>query len=180
VSYGIFLLHVVLGLTVAAHGARKLFRVCGGDGLASTREAFAQLGFRAPALITPVAAVAEVSSGLMLAVGLLTPVATLVIAVVMLNAIVTAHWRNGFWSFRNGYEYPFVLWSAAVALGATGGMRFSLDRVLTWDDNISGLWWGVGVLAASLAISTTTLTLGRKPFPHLSAAADNQPAQRAA
>ncbi|MDX6386666.1 MAG: hypothetical protein QOD85_468, partial [Gaiellaceae bacterium] len=31
-----------------------------------------------------------------------------------------------------------------------------------WDDNLSGTWWGVGVLAAAVAISFVTVTVLRK------------------
>jgi hypothetical protein len=44
-----------------------------------------------------------------------------------------------------------ALWTVAVAVAATGPGRFSLDATLGWADNLSGLRWGVGVLAASLA-----------------------------
>ena len=55
-----------------------------------------------------------------------------------------------------------MLWAAAVALAATGPGRFSVDRALGWDDNLSGTWWGVGVLAVSLAGGMLVLATRRK------------------
>ena len=49
-----------------------------------------------------------------------------------------------------------------MAVAATGPGRFSVDRALHWDDNISGLWWGIGVLGASLLLGGLTVTLGRR------------------
>jgi putative oxidoreductase len=52
--------------------------------------------------------------------------------------------------FNAGYEFNLTLWSIAIAVAAIGPGRFSLDRALGLDDNLSGLWWGVGVLTWSL------------------------------
>lgn len=160
-SYAILLLRLVLGLTVAAHGAQKLFGALGGGGPRGSAAFFAALGFRAPLLMALTAGLAEFGGGLLLAVGLLTPLAALAIAVVMLNAIAATHWRNGFWNTNGGYEYNALICAVAVALAVTGGARFSLDALVGWADNISGLWWGVGVAGLSVLVSAITLTLGR-------------------
>ena len=55
----------------------------------------------------------------------------------------------------------FTLATVAVAVAATGPGRFSIDRLIGWDDNISGVWWGAGVAAAALAISFLTVTVLR-------------------
>jgi putative oxidoreductase len=69
----------------------------------------------------------------------------------MVVAIGSVHWKNGFWAGNGGYEYNLVIWTVAVAVAATGPGRFSVDHALGWADNLSGVWWGVGVLAGSLA-----------------------------
>ena len=161
-SYGILVLRLVLGLTMAAHGAQKLFGVFGGSGPRGTARNFERLAFRAPLLMAFGAGLAEFGGGLLFAGGLLTPLAALAIAVVMVNAVVTTHLANGFWSSRGGYEYNLLVWTAAVAVAATGAARFSFDRLLSIDDNISGLWCGVGVAALSIVVSAGTLVLGRR------------------
>ena len=160
-SYGILLLRVVVGLTFAAHGAQKMFGWFGGPGQEGTTGFFQNLGFRAPALMAVLAGLAELS-GLLFAIGLLTPLAALGMSVVMLNAIGTVHWRKGFWVMEGGYEFNVVLLAVALAVTATGPGRFSLDRAIGWDDNISGVWWGVGVAAAAVALTFLTLALGRR------------------
>jgi putative oxidoreductase len=77
----------------------------------------------------------------------------------------SAHWKNGFWSGKGGYEFNLVLWAAVVALAAMGPGRFSIDRLLGWDGDISGLWWGVAVLALSLAGGLLILASRQKPAP---------------
>src|SRR5919109_1312981 len=106
-SYGLLAIRLALGLTVAAHGAQKVFGVFGGHGPRGTGGFFAALGFRAPVLMA--------------------------LAAVMLNAIGTVHWRNGFWTTNGGLEYNFVIWATAIGVAATGPGRFSLDRLIGWD-----------------------------------------------
>ncbi len=160
-SYGLLFLRVVVGATMASHGAQKLFGWFGGGGPRGTAGFFGQLGFRAPIAMAVLAGLAE-TGGLLFAAGLVTPLAALGIAVVMLNAIWTVHWKNGFFNGKGGIEFPLVLFSVAVAVAAIGPGRFSLDNAVHRADNWSGVWWGVGVLVASLVISFVTVTLGRK------------------
>jgi putative oxidoreductase len=156
-SYGLLLLRVVIGGTMFSHGAQKLFGWFGGPGLRGTAGFFESLGWRMPLALAFLAGLAE-ASGLAFALGLLTPLAALGIAVVMLNAILVVHWKNGFFNGNGGIEFPLTLATVAVAVAATGPGRFSIDRLIGWDDNISGVWWGVGIAAAALAISFVTLT----------------------
>ncbi|HEU5159576.1 MAG TPA: DoxX family protein [Streptosporangiaceae bacterium] len=160
-SYGLLALRLVLGLVMAGHGAQKLFGSFGGGGPQGTGGMFGQLRFRAPLVMALVAGLAEFGGGLLLAAGLVTPLAALAIIGVMINAIVTVHWRNGFWSTQGGYEYNLLILVAAAALAATGPGRYSLDALIGWADDISGVWWGVGVLAAAALLSAVTLVLGR-------------------
>ena len=161
---GLLLLRVVAGLTVAAHGAQKLFGWFGGGGPSGTAEGFSSLGFR-PAPVLALAAGLSEAAGVLFALGFLTPLAALAIAVVMLNAIESVHWRNGFFNGNGGYEYNLLLLTVAVSVAAIGPGRFSVDHVLGWDDNLRGVWWGVGVFAAALAISLVTTQLLRRRAP---------------
>ena len=160
-SYGLLLLRVVVGGTMAGHGAQKLLGWFDGPGLDGVKKMLGSFGFRWPALMALGLALTE-CSGLLFALGFLTPLVALGIAVVMLNAVALVHFKNGFWAGKGGYEFNLVLLTAAVAVSATGPGRFSIDRALGWDDNLSGLWWGVGVLGAAALISLLTLNLGRR------------------
>jgi putative oxidoreductase len=160
-SYGLLLLRVVVGGTMFAHGAQKLFGWFGGGGPKATAGFFGQLGFRAPIAMAVLAGVAE-TSGLLFAAGLLTPLAALAISVVMLNAIWTVHWPNGFFNGNGGLEFPLTLLTVAVSVAAIGPGRFSIDNAIHRADNWSGLWWGVGVLVAALGIAFLTVTIGRR------------------
>jgi putative oxidoreductase len=155
-SYGILLLRAVVGLALAAHGSQKLFGWFGGHGLRGTAGFFGQLGFRAPLAMAALAGLAELGGGLLFALGLATPLAAFAIAVVMLNAIWAVHRKNGFWNANGGYEMNLFIVAIAVAVAVTGAGRFSLDHRIGWAGDLSGLWWGVGVLAAALVTLVMT------------------------
>ena len=157
-EYGILLLRLVVGAVFVGHGAQKLFGWFGGGGPSGTAGFFASLGYRAPAALAVVVGLFELGGGLLLAAGLLTPLAALVLSVVMLNAIATVVWPKG---FLGGYELEVTLMAVPLAVTATGAGRLSLDRLLGWEDEISGLPWASAVLAAALVASVVTTTLGR-------------------
>ncbi len=160
-SYGLLLLRAVVGATMFGHGAQKLFGWFDGPGPEGTKGMLAKLGFGGAMPLAILVGLSE-ASGLLLALGLVTPMACLALAVVMLTAIATVHWSKGFWNMAGGYEFPLVVLTVAVAIAATGPGRFSLDRAIGWDENISGVWWGVGVLVAAALITFLTLTVGRR------------------
>jgi len=158
VSYGILLLRVVVGLAFFGHGTQKLFGWFGGYGPQGTGQFFASRGYRAGVLMAVVAGLTEAGGGTLLALGFLTPLAGAMIAVVMLNAIVSVTFKRG---FMLGSELELIYLTIGVTLAATGPQRFSIDRAIGWDDDISGLWWGVAALVAAAVVSFLTLTLGR-------------------
>jgi putative oxidoreductase len=158
VEYGLLLLRLVVGLLFAGHGAQKLFGWFGGGGPQGTAAFFSSLGYRRPAAMAILAGLSELGGGLLLATGLLTPVAAFLLATVMLNAIATVVWPKG---FLGGYEFEVTLMTVAVALAATGPGEISLDDAIGWADNITGIAWASLVLGSAIVVSLITTTLGR-------------------
>jgi putative oxidoreductase len=160
-SVGLLILRLVVGLTLAAHGAQKLLGWFGGYGIAGTGQFLEQLGFRPGRLHAAQAGIVEVVGGLFLAVGLLTPAAAAAVVAVMLVAAVSVHLKGGFFLQGGGYEYTLVLGTAALALAFTGPGAISLDQALgiSW----SGEAWGLGALAAGLIGGAVPLVTRRVP-----------------
>ena len=157
-SYGILLLRLVVGIAFVGHGTQKLFGWFGGYGPKGTGGFFASQGYRAPVLMAVAAGLSEAVGGTLLALGFATPLAGALLATVMINAIASVTFKK---SFMLGSEIEITYLTLAVSLAAIGPGRFSIDRAIGWDDNISGVWWGVAVLGAALVVSILTLTLGR-------------------
>lgn len=160
-ALGLLLLRVVFGLTLAAHGSQKLFGSFGGGGPAGTTTFFRSLGFRAPLLMALIAGLGELAGGLLFALGLLTPLAALILTVVMLNAIGSVHWKKGFFNSAGGYEFNLAILATAVAITAIGPGRYSLDGAIGWAEAISGPWWALAVFVLAALAASVTLTIGR-------------------
>jgi putative oxidoreductase len=127
-SLGLLVLRLVVGLTLAGHGAQKLFGWWGGPGMAGWTQAVTRLRIRPPVPFAWLAALAELGGGLLLALGLLSPLGSLAIVGTMLVAIATVHWPNGFWTSKRGYEYNLTVIASAIALGLAGPGTYSLDQ----------------------------------------------------
>jgi putative oxidoreductase len=160
-SFGLLLLRVVAGLTISAHGLQKLFGWFGGGGIRGTAGFFENVGYRPPLLLAVLAGLGE-AAGLLFAVGFLTPLAALGMTIVMFNAIAVVHWSKGFFNGNGGFEFPLSLATIAIAVAATGPGRFSIDHAIGWDDNISGVWWGVGVAVVAAVVSLLTVATTRR------------------
>src|ERR1700674_2240689 len=129
-SFGLLVLRLVVGLTVAAHGGQKLFGWWGGPGMTGWTQSVTRLRIRPAAPWAWVAALSEFGGGLLLALGLLSPLGSLGIAGAMLVAIATVHWANGFWNGKRGYEFNLTLLGSVAALALTGPGSYSLDQAL--------------------------------------------------
>jgi putative oxidoreductase len=137
---GLFILRVVVGLALAAHGSQKLFGMFGGPGLAGTGGFFEALGFRPGKPFAAMAGLGEAGGGLALALGVLTPLSAAVVLATMLVAM-SAHSGKGFFAQNGGYEYALIIAAAAAALAFTGPGGFSIDAALGL--SLSGPKWGL-------------------------------------
>ena len=120
-----------IGVTMAAHGAQKLFGWFGGHGLEGTGQFFAEnLGLKPGLLMAALAGGSEFFGGLLLVLGLFTRVAGFGIAGTMAVAIFTVH-SSAFFSSNGGMEYPLMLLLVSLTLVIGGGGAFSVDRKLS-------------------------------------------------
>jgi putative oxidoreductase len=144
VDAALLLLRVCLGITMAAHGCSKLFM---GGKIAGASNWFSSLGLRPGALHAWLAVTCEISAGIALAVGLLTPLAGAAFVSLMLVAAWTVHRQKGFFIAGGGWEYTFVVAIAGIAIAIAGPGTLSLDWAIFGEDLIRG-WLGLLISAA--------------------------------
>ncbi|MGC0372978.1 DoxX family protein [Streptomyces sp. SAI-229] len=125
---GLLILRVTLGLTIAAHGAQKLFGWFGGGGIEGTGQYFTQSGYPSGETMAVIAGLSETLGGLGLALGLLTPLAGAAVLGTMINAMAVK-WGGGFFA-PQGIEYEVLLLAGAAGLALTGPGRIAVDRFL--------------------------------------------------
>lgn len=130
VNKGLLLLRLVIGFLFIGHGCQKLFGWFGGPGMQGWIESLARNGLEPASFWAYTAAVAELSSGVLLVIGLLTPLAAAALIGDMLVAILDVHASKGLWSQNGGFEYNLVLIALLFAMGWTGPGAYALDRRL--------------------------------------------------
>ncbi|MEA2375004.1 MAG: putative oxidoreductase [Thermoleophilaceae bacterium] len=156
---GLLILRVVVGVLFVGHGAQKLFGIWGGHGIDGTAGFFEGIGLRPGRLHATAAGFNELAGGALLAVGLFTPLAAVLLIATMTAAIVTVHGPKGAWASNGGYEYNLVLVAVAFAVTAVGSGTLSLDNALGLDDR--GIGWALGALALGLIGGLGAVAWGR-------------------
>jgi len=126
----LLVLRLTLGIVFLAHGAQKAFGAFGGPGLAGTAGFLGSLGLQPPRFWAVVAAYGEFLGGLLVALGLFTPLGALMIAAAMAVATIKVHGPKGFFIQNGGYEHTLVLLVLALVLAAAGPGAYSLDALL--------------------------------------------------
>ncbi|WP_028390926.1 DoxX family protein [Bacillus cihuensis] len=130
INIGLLIIRLVIGVLFIGHGAQKLFGWFGGYGLKGTGGWFESIGMKPGVTMALFAGLAELIGGLLFALGLLTPLAGIMIAGTMLMAIVKVHAPNGLWATVNGYEYNLTLLAVAIGIALVGPGQYALDSFL--------------------------------------------------
>ena len=138
-----------------AHGFNHIF---GGGKIAGTGRWFESLGMKPGRVHAWVASLTEVGAGALLVLGLFTPLAAAGIIGVMLVALIINHRGNGFFIFRpgEGWEYVMVLTAMGVALGTLGPGSWSIDGHVHALRSLWG-WPGFAISAGGGAAATALL-----------------------
>lgn len=133
---GLLLLRVSLGVVFIAHGLQKAFGWWGGSGLDGFKDTLAEAGYQNAGLLTYLAAGAQIASGVLLVLGLFTPMAASVALAFLVNSVLatfTAQRENGgLFVFGSTGEYLLVLTAAAAAIILAGPGRYGFDGGRGW------------------------------------------------
>ncbi|MBP3088500.1 DoxX family protein [Corynebacterium sp. sy017] len=114
---------VILGVILVAHGWDKFQNL---DGVTAM---FTQVGAPMPNLSALAAASIELGGGILLILGLLTPIAGVLVFLVMLGAAILVHLENGIMAADGGWELVGAIGVAALALAAAGSGTFGIDQI---------------------------------------------------
>jgi putative oxidoreductase len=162
VDIGLLILRLTLGLLIIAHGTQKAFGWFHGLGPTATAELFDKWGFRPSRAMVYLASATECCGGLLMVLGMATPLATAML-VGTLSVACVPNLANGLWAARGGYELPLLYAATAVVVGFTGSGRYSVDGLAGLPHP---LWVGlaafvVGLLATLPILVRRHMLLGR-------------------
>jgi putative oxidoreductase len=164
-NFALLILRFAVGGVFLAHGINHIY---GGGKIAGTGRWFESLGMKPGPLHAWTASLTEIGAGGLLVLGLLTPIAAAGVVGVMLVAWITNHLKNGFFIFRpgEGWEYVMILTVAGIALGTLGPGNWSVDGHV---HALSDLWgWpglGISLGAGGLGAAGLLVTFWRPPKP---------------
>jgi putative oxidoreductase len=146
---GIFIVRIALGIVMIAHGYNHIW---GGGKIKGTAGWFESLGMKPGIVHAWLASVTELAVGVMLIFGFLTPLACGGVMGVMLVAFITNHLKNGFFIFRpgEGYEYVLTLLLVSFGLAGIGAGKWAIDHEIT--GSLHAWLWGLkGLGVAAVA-----------------------------
>jgi putative oxidoreductase len=123
----ILLARVALGAILIAHGWEKFFT----NGIEATADGFDSMGIPAPTAAAVFAASVELVGGILLIIGLLTPVVAVLVVLNMAGAHWYAHADAGtIFVAEGGFELVLALAAGVALVGAVAGGRYSVDALL--------------------------------------------------
>ena len=159
IDFSLLILQIGVGLTFAAHGAQKLFGWWGGPGLVGWEGAMEHMGFRPARPFALTSAMIEFGGGVLLAIGLLTPIAAALLVAQAVVIIGQVHWANGFFNAKSGFEFPLLLGLAAAAIGVARPGAATLDAALgiAADPTVRILLVAGGIAAGLVALAVPRL-----------------------
>jgi len=155
---GLLILRAAPGLLVAVRGARELLGWFGGGTYAGDVHYYASIGYKPANVWAIVSGVTEMGGGLLLALGLFTPLAAAAVMGVMLNAVVAGQIPYGF--IASGGDLVSIVGTSAIAVAFTGPGRISLDGGRRWfgkmNPTVLSLVLGLGLGGVVLIIRALT------------------------
>lgn len=134
---GLLILRLALGVVFIAHGLQKAFGWWGGSGLDGFKTTLTEAGYQNAGVLTYVAAGAQIAAGVLLVLGLFTPVAAAGALAFLVNSVLVnfdSQRRGGslFVLGSDGAEYLLALTAVAVAIILSGPGRYGFDGGRGW------------------------------------------------
>jgi putative oxidoreductase len=136
-NLGLLVLRVGLGVVLAAHGLQKLFGWWGGSGVTGFKNSLSDVGYQHADILAYVSAGGEIVSGVLLVLGLFTPIAAAGALAFLINGLLATvsaqpHSHTFSYFLPDGHEYQITLIVMAVAVTLCGPGRYGLDAGRGW------------------------------------------------
>lgn len=121
-------LRLGIGIMFFAHGLQIALAKFNGPGVQGFAKMLSGMGFAPPLVWSYLAGYSTLIGGLCLITGFATRIATIPLFIFMFVAIVKVHLSKGFFLVNGGYEYPFVILCALIAIMFLGTGKYGITK----------------------------------------------------
>lgn len=134
---GLLLLRVGFGALLIVHGLQKVFGWWGGSGLGAFGDALSDAGYQHANILTYAAAGTQIAAGVLLVLGLFTPLAAAAALAYLINGLLAGVAAQGglrhlVFFLPDGHEYQLTLIVVAAAIILIGPGRYGFDAGRGW------------------------------------------------
>ncbi len=133
---GLLILRVGLGVILGAHALQKLFGWWDGQGLSGFKNSLSDIGYQHADILAYVSAGGELTAGVLLVLGLFTPIAAAGALAFLINGLLASvsgqHSHTFPFFLPDGHEFQISLIVMAVAVILAGPGRYGLDAARGW------------------------------------------------
>ncbi|MDH6197207.1 putative oxidoreductase [Mycobacterium frederiksbergense] len=134
---GLLILRVALGGLMIIHGLQKAFGWWDGPGLDGFNSSLGEMGFKNAGILTYAATGGQIAAGVLLVLGLFTPIAAAGALAYLINGVLAAamaaHEQARLADFlTDGTEYRLIVVVAAAAIILTGPGCYGFDAGRGW------------------------------------------------
>ena len=138
------ILRISMGASIAYHGINKA------KGISGTASWFKSMGMKWHKQQAIVAPTTEIVAGVLLMIGLVTPLGCIAVIALMTVAIITVHARVGYFIFlpNGGWEYCASIIAVCTAIAVTGPGSWSMDNAWGINQSLGLVALPVGVVCA--------------------------------
>ena len=124
--YAYSFMRLCVGAIIIPHGYTKLFQ----GAVPPAAGMIAKLGLEPAMAWAYFVGLVEFGGGILIAVGFLTRLAAIALAIEFAVIVFAVKFVNGFCAFKNGYEFELLLGLLCVAIFFRGGGSLSIDRAV--------------------------------------------------
>lgn len=166
---GLLFLRVGVGGLLILHGLSTFFGFGGGPGLTQLQDHFISMGWSFAVVVAVALPAIEIIAGVLLVVGLATPLgAALALVATSFYMMAAASENTTGWNFLDGdnggvLQLYLILTVAALAIQFTGPGMYGLDYSRTWSRRPLASSWIFVIVAVAVALGAWWLVTGTVP-----------------
>lgn len=165
IDFGIFIIRAVFGAILIVEALKVFFNLGGSGGLGGLTDAYA--AYQTPQLLAVLVPALQLTAGVFLLIGLLTPfAAALALAVTIFTTVheFVVNDTVSFWAWPAAAILGLMLLAVSLSLQFTGPGKISLDFSRSWAKRPLASSWILVVVGTAAGVAMWGFLAGINPF----------------